>query len=1825
MLLADHQPADFDFKCFKCAATIATNANVITYGDPDPDGGDDPNQVLWISGVPDTVKKFKAPIFNSVKHAFLTPLCCSACGHGSGKPSVFGASYDDVPSHVTLGDGSRISGKCCKLIVRKHAKWIPTAGRLQPSGRVEYGVAPFVAMSSVAEPGAEVAAPGSTTANCENCDDGAVKTAAFRCMDCETDLCRTCWKQTHAAKMFKGHTVLRIAAARQDTPPGYPTAPKGPSKSRVYRGGRCFNCQVDGHPAKDCPEKKASFSAPRNATREQVHFDRSMKCADPVLNPDTALQFVRAIQSHVDPSEVIWRIMHMPKEFGIKRLREVVSADSSRSYFASTSIPLFEFLSSPGVQRDLYKEDVNSILEKLYTTPGYIDNIQRANITAGMTGAALSLTCWFILSLAKSCSDARSDPAIHTIAGALQQSGCEHGDKLMIVLQLNTNPEDTVSRTAAIARPGGKHDNDFADFRRIQLIPTVGEVMADVSTEYLPLENKANRFISNDQSHLLDSQFRLLRADLVRPLREKLAEVSKSAPEAQLHNVRFVNACVSFKKRAHVLVNFKTPKKIAALSLKKRVQFWSESKLLTMNSLICFEQDRRPVLFGRVSWRDEDTLAEERNIGVMFEGDSLLTALSWINTKERASMRMIEVSQSFFSYEPMLRRLQGMDAVPFAEEFVSGKATSRPIDHMEPLVRQQLDLALKNISPPLDRNQQLAVQSALNNQVTLIQGPPGTGKTYIGVLVATLLLKCDPNAKILCVCYKNHALDQFLEALHSALEKDNATVSIVRIGGQSKNELVQQFQLRELSEQTQFDRDQKRQWYLMKTELEQLEIEFKKHLGFMSMQRILWSALCDHLRNVGELNALEQLATPVPGDDGGDFTQVGPDGKEIRGNYLWERWRRGSDSGPIFHRDGAMWQMKETERNALETKWLLEMKREQAEGMKIIMQKHQDIKEMQFKMRRAGELTVMRNARVIGCTTHGAASRKDLLAEAGAKVLIVEEAAEILEAHVLTSIGSSVEHIIMIGDHKQLRPKAECHDLSVEKGLGYGLNRSLFERLVETGFAYNSLAMQHRMMPALSELIRTFTYPELKDAPSVLDHPPIKGVQMPIVFINHDHPENAEETALALETHGKSKVNEHEASVVTNAVRYLLQQGYSPGQLVVLTPYLGQVRVLTQKLANVCTVLIGDLDMDDMANAGLSTINLTDTAGSPGAASVRISTIDNYQGEEADVVVASLVRSNQKRILGHLQERQRVNVLLSRARNGLILVGNAQMLLKCRTRPSQMDWNKLMTILHKKGAVHDGLPIFCQQHPAVKHLCAKASDFSKFAPDGGCTSPCDAILNCGHRCSRSCHAYDPDHARSIRCRIIVADKCSSSHPISRECWKLAANVVCVACEVEAQTCIERERVAEAKIKEAEQKAAGTARRLADEEIARLRRDEFTGLRRRWLKSTGEDALEYNQVKDKAMDSAVHSFGIEVEKIEKIEHATLERKWYEAKKEMINPVAQPRDLFHGTSTEVTELIAKNGFNLPAWKDTNMYGQGVYFATNSTKSANELYTSGSGRLILCKVLVGRSCDVPGLAQNERFPLSKHVEKSTKGRPFLDVDLQKMHASRFDSVYGRRGGRERNGVVYDEMIVYDARLALPTHIIHFKTGKPPKRRMPMRSMEILPSRNYDAGSEEDMAFRIAESQFLRMLSRSGMSGRHTITKVEYHHNGRLRDAFDRKRAEYDTQYGPGRHETRLGFHGTKPELFKPILENGFDVSKVGTTTDPGWWGAGIYFSENTATSINYARGVGKLLLSQVLMGRPYAIPPDTPAHQVRNSHRSQLHSATHSYACLVCWQCC
>lgn len=110
---------------------------------------------------------------------------------------------------------------------------------------------------------------------------------------------------------------------------------------------------------------------------------------------------------------------------------------------------------------------------------------------------------------------------------------------------------------------------------------------------------------------------------------------------------------------------------------------------------------------------------------------------------------------------------------------------------------------------------------------------------------------------------------------------------------------------------------------------------------------------------------------------------------------------------------------------------------------------------------------IMKMAMIIGATTSGCSRLRPALEYAKPRILVVEEAAEVLEGHIVSAMISSIEQVVMIGDHKQLRPMPAVHVL----GTDYGLNISMFERLVERGMPYSQLRYQHRMNTAITELI----------------------------------------------------------------------------------------------------------------------------------------------------------------------------------------------------------------------------------------------------------------------------------------------------------------------------------------------------------------------------------------------------------------------------------------------------------------------------------------------------------------------------------------------------------------------------------------------------------------------------------------------------------------------------------------------------------------------------------------------------------------------------------
>lgn len=232
-------------------------------------------------------------------------------------------------------------------------------------------------------------------------------------------------------------------------------------------------------------------------------------------------------------------------------------------------------------------------------------------------------------------------------------------------------------------------------------------------------------------------------------------------------------------------------------------------------------------------------------------------------------------------------------------------------------------------------------------------------------------------------------------------------------------------------------------------------------------------------------------------------------------------------------------------------------------------------------------------------------------------------------------------------------------------------------------------------------------------------------------------------------------------------VRHLVRQNeYKPGDIAVLTPYLGQLHKLRQRLTTAFAITMGDRDQDNLAQAGymdretkpkhIGPASLSDT--------LRVATVDNFQGEEAKIVVISLVRSNSQRQCGFLRTSNRINVLLSRAQHGMYIIGNSE------TSSHVPMWAQVIDILKQGQNIGTALELQCPRHPNTSITVSKPDDFLKLSPEGGCNQRCINRLKCRHACVKRCHAELLHNA------VVCPEPCprpfdGCTHPCPRQCGR----------------------------------------------------------------------------------------------------------------------------------------------------------------------------------------------------------------------------------------------------------------------------------------------------------------------------------------------------------------------------------------------------------------------------------------------------------------------
>ena len=366
------------------------------------------------------------------------------------------------------------------------------------------------------------------------------------------------------------------------------------------------------------------------------------------------------------------------------------------------------------------------------------------------------------------------------------------------------------------------------------------------------------------------------------------------------------------------------------------------------------------------------------------------------------------------------------------------------------------------------------------------------------------------------------------------------------------------------------------------------------------------------------------------------------------------------------------------------------------------------------------EEEVIRRATVVGMTTSGAARYHSTLQSVAPRVVVIEEAAEVMEAHIITSLSHDTKHTILIGDHKQLRPKATVYELAQK----YNLAISLFERMVMNSMDCKRLSIQHRMRPEIAALTKRIYDHEIVDHETVCKFEDISGLTHNLFFIDHCEPE--------VHINGmQSYSNPHEADFLVALCKYLLLQGYRRSQITVLTMYTGQLLLLQEKMPR--KTFWG----------------------------IRVCAVDNFQGEENDIILLSLVRSNLDQRIGFLNESNRICVALSRARQGFYCIGNFKLL-----RSQSKLWQEICNDLETKNAIGETLQLVCKRHNKFTSVRTSREFDITF---GGCKKPCGERLVCGHACETPCHASAGFHNKAYCSKLCLRKCCPNEHQCQRRC------------------------------------------------------------------------------------------------------------------------------------------------------------------------------------------------------------------------------------------------------------------------------------------------------------------------------------------------------------------------------------------------------------------------------------------------------------------------
>ena len=464
------------------------------------------------------------------------------------------------------------------------------------------------------------------------------------------------------------------------------------------------------------------------------------------ITRSNAEQFIEAIHNQSEPAICIQRLIGSPH--GLPALQSALRVDDSISFLNNHITAFLRYLEAPELKSICGGHVLQQIIFKIVDPPLLWDALIRAVKSGDLSEEGVEGFSWLLLFLVSLPRDK-----------AIEYSSVVQEDQVFQRLvnspQLNVRTRayrikhivDTITTTnkPEAGGPGGRHDNDFEDIHKIAILPTPDELAS--KDPFLPraaqiYENEAG---SCNLALHTDAQFRLLREDMLRDLREEI-QTARSSKKGRQRGL-----CIEHLSMVDVFSDGRQPWSLQLQCLQDLPQLHHKDiparkkfirdnpKFLKHQSVACLMTDEEILALATLI-REEDLLSKNPPI-LCLQISEATTEQTLLRLKAAKNIKIILLGTAVFSYEPVLKQLKEIKELSLEEDIlrwekdkglscsayrlsdeihsiISGLGSCHSIDLQEALGLRR--------STRLDKSQAACFIAGLRQRLSLIQGPPGT-------------------------------------------------------------------------------------------------------------------------------------------------------------------------------------------------------------------------------------------------------------------------------------------------------------------------------------------------------------------------------------------------------------------------------------------------------------------------------------------------------------------------------------------------------------------------------------------------------------------------------------------------------------------------------------------------------------------------------------------------------------------------------------------------------------------------------------------------------------------------------------------------------------------------------------------------------------------------------------------------------------------------------------------------------------------------------------------------------------------------------------------